>query len=124
MSTGAPASPFLLLLQSGDPARLAEAAAMAAAAVSLGTDVTIVWLSGAVEALVSGDLDAEADEPGSAAHLLAEARATGRLRLLACSAAMAKSRTSPERLREKVDEIVGWPTVVSLIRASGRSFVW
>jgi predicted peroxiredoxin len=120
-----PAAPrWVLLLQSGDAGRLAEAAAMAAAAVSLGTDVTLVWLSGAVEALVSGRLEEEAGEPGSAAHLLAEARDTGRLRSLACSAAMVKNRTSPDRLREKVDEIVGWPTVMSLIRASERSFVW
>jgi predicted peroxiredoxin len=123
--SGETAAPrFLLLLESGDPRRLAEAAAMAAAAVSLGTDVTLVWLSGALEALVSGRLEAEAGEPGSAAHLLAEARETGRLRSLACSAAMVKNRISPERLREKVDEIVGWPTVISLLRAAERSFVW
>ena len=123
--SGQTAAPrFLLLLESGDPGRLAEAAAMAAAAVSLGTDVTLVWLSGAVEALVSGRLEAEAGEPGSAARLFAEARETGRLRSLACSAAMVKNRTSAQRLREKVDEIVGWPTVVSLLRAAEKSFVW
>ena len=124
MSGGAAASRWVLLLQSGDTGRLAEAAAMAAGAVSLGTDVTLVWLSGALEALVSGRLETEAGEPGSAAHLLTGARETGRVRFLACSAAMAKSRTPPERLREKVDEIVGWPTIISLIRASERSFVW
>jgi predicted peroxiredoxin len=124
MSGEAPARRWVLLLQSGDSGRLAEAAAMAAAAVSLGTDVTLVWLSGAVDLLVSGRLEAESGEPGSAAHLFAEARETGRVRLLACSAAMVKSRTPPERLRERVDEIVGWPTVISLIRSSERSFLW
>jgi len=124
MSGSAAAPRRVLLLQSGEAAGLAEAAAMAATAVSLGTDVTLVWLSGAMEALMSGRLEAEAGDPGSAGHLFAEARETGRVRFLACSAAMVKSRTPPERLREKVDEIVGWPTVVSLVRASEQSFVW
>jgi hypothetical protein len=37
---------------------------------------------------------------------------------------MVGSGFSPERVREMVDEIVGWPTVVSLLRASEKSFVW
>ena len=115
---------FVLLLQTGDPDRLAEAAAMAASAVTLGTDVTLVWLSGAAEALSSGRLEAEADEPGSAGNLLAEARESGRLRSLACSAALARNRRSQESLRDKVDEIVGWPTVVGLLKAAEKSFVW
>jgi peroxiredoxin family protein len=114
---------WVLVLESGDPDRLAEAAAMAASAASLGTDVTVVWLAGALRALLSGFLEAK-QEPASAARLLAEARDTGRVRLLACSAAMVRCGASPERVRENVDEIVGWPTVVSLLRSAERSFVW
>jgi hypothetical protein len=50
---------WVLLLESDDAGRLSEAAAMAASAASLGTDITLVWLSGALEALVSGRLDGE-----------------------------------------------------------------
>lgn len=97
---------------------------MTAAAVSLGIDVTLVWLSEALDALVSGRLEDAADDPGGAARLFAEAREAGMVRFLACSAAMVHSRVPPERVREKVDEIVGWPTVISAIRAAERSFVW
>lgn len=120
--TGEAGPGWVLLLTSGDPRRLADAAAMSAAAASLGGEVTVVWLSEALDALVSGRL--ESDEPGSAPALFAEAAETGRLRRLACSAAMVRSRVPAEKLREIVDEIVGWPTVISLIRASERSFVW
>jgi predicted peroxiredoxin len=124
MSAGAAAPRWVLLLASGEPARLSEAAAMTAAAASLGIDVTLVWLSDALDSLITGRLEAAAQEPGSAARLFAEAREAGKVRSFACSAAMVKSRVSPERVREKVDEIVGWPTVISAIRAAERSFVW
>ncbi|HEV2064189.1 MAG TPA: DsrE family protein [Thermoanaerobaculia bacterium] len=124
MSGGGAAPRWVLLLASGEPARLREAAAMTAAAVSLGIDVTLVWLSDALDSLVSGRLEAAADEPGGAARLFAEAREAGGVRSFACSAAMVRSRVPPERVREKVDEIVGWPTVISAIRAAERSFVW
>ena len=124
MSAGAPAPRWVLLLASGEPARLSEAAAMTASAASLGIDVTLVWLSDALDALVSGRLEAEAEEPGSAARLFAEAREAGRVRSFACSAAMVRSGVSPSRAREMVDEIVGWPTVISAIKTAERSFVW
>jgi predicted peroxiredoxin len=121
---GAQAPRWVLLLASGEPARLSEAAAMTAGAVSLGIDVTLVWLSDALDSLLSGRLEAASDEPGSTARLFAEAREAGRVRSFACSAAMVRSRVDPSRVREKVDEIVGWPTVISAIRAAERSFVW
>jgi predicted peroxiredoxin len=124
MSAGAPAPRWVLLLASGEPARLSEAAAMTASAVSLGIDVTLVWLSDALDSLVSGRLEAAAEEPGSAARLFAEAREAGRVRSFACSAAMVRSKVSPSRVREMVDEIVGWPTVISAIKTAERSFVW
>lgn len=124
MTVGTGGSRWVLLLESNDPGRLSEAAAMAAAASSLGTDVTLVWLAGSLKALVSGRLDADSDEPGSAARLFAEARDTGRVQMLACSAAMVESGASPEALRTNVDDIVGWPTIVSLLRSAERTFVW
>jgi peroxiredoxin family protein len=56
--------------------------------------------------------------------LLREARETGRVRLLACSASMVMRKLSADAVRAQVDDLVGWPTAVSLIRSAERSFVW
>ncbi len=124
MSGGGAAPRWVLLLATGEPARLSEAAAMTAAAASLGIEVTLVWLSEALDALLSGRLEAAGGESRGAARLFAEAREAGTIRSFACSAAMVASPFPPERVREKVDAIVGWPTVISAIRAAERSFVW
>ncbi len=114
---------WVLLLQRGSEDVLSEAAAMTAAASSLGLEVVLVWFDGALEALVSGRLDADSDER-SAGCLFRQARETGRVRYLACSASMVSSRFGPEKVREKVDDIVGWPTAIHLIRSAEKSFVW
>jgi predicted peroxiredoxin len=97
---------------------------MAAAATSLGISVTLVWFDAALEALVSGRLEEANARPASPADLLRSARETGRLRALACSASAVDRRTGIERVRGVVDEIVGWPTVISLMRSASRAFVW
>lgn len=115
---------WVLLLQRADEDTLYEAAAMAASAISLGLQVTLIWFDAALAALVSGRLD-EADSEGrDPGRLLSEARESGRLRSLACSASLARAGASAEEVRRRVDEIVGWPTAISLIRAAERSFVW
>jgi predicted peroxiredoxin len=124
-SNGGPRGPsWVLLLQRGAPDVLYEAAAMTAAAVSLGIDVTLIWFDAALEALVSGRLAEEELEPATAGGLFAQARETGRVRMLACSASLAATRLTPEAARPHVDDLVGWPTAISLIRAAERSFVW
>ena len=124
-SPAVPPRPFwVLLLQRGAEDVLYEAAAMTAAAVSLGIDVTLIWFDGALEALVSGRLGEDGEDPGSAGRLLAEARETGRVRSLACSASVVGRRLDREALGRRVDEIVGWPTAIALIRAAEKSFVW
>jgi predicted peroxiredoxin len=120
---------WVLLLQRGAPDVLYEAAAMTAAAVSLGLDVTLVWFDAALQALVDGSLDGEDGtlEPGTAGgagRLLDEARRAGRVRYLACSASMVAGRAGADAVRARVDDIVGWPTAIALIRAAERSFVW
>ena len=97
---------------------------MTAAAVSLGIAVTLIWFDAALEALVSGRLEESAPEPLSAGRLLREAREAGTVRYLACSASAVASRFRAEKTRESVDDIVGWPTAISLIRAAERSFIW
>lgn len=124
MTGGPGGSRWVILLETADARRLEEAAAMAASAASLGEEVTVVWLSNAAEALLSGRLADQSQGPRSAARLFAEARETGRVRFLACSAAIGRSGVSAPGLRENVDEIVGWPTLVSVIRAAERAFVW
>jgi len=122
---GPPERPFwVLLLQRGAEDVLYEAAAMTAAAVSLGIDVTLIWFDAALEALVSGRLAEDDQDPSSAGRLFAEAKETGRVRHLACSASVVGRRLDREALGRLVDEIVGWPTAIALIRAAEKSFVW
>lgn len=115
---------WVLLLQRGAEDVLYEAAAMTAAAVSLGIDVTLIWFDAALEALVSGALAEEDGDAASPGRLLSEARETGRVRYLACSASVVSRRLDREALDRSVDGIVGWPTAIGLIRAAERSFIW
>ena len=129
MTAGEPAGTaarprWVLLVRDGSEANLSDAAAMTAAAVSLGVDVTVVWFGAALAALAAGQLDARAEEEESAGRLLREARRGGRVRYLACSASAVRTADGVAAVRSKVDEIVGWPTAVSLIRAAERAFVW
>jgi predicted peroxiredoxin len=122
----------VLLLQRGSEDVLYEAAAMTASAVSLGLDVTLVWFDHALAALASGSLDAasETADPGrpgtfaSAGRLLREARDAGRVRFLACSASALAGSGGIEGVRRRVDDVVGWPTAVALIRSAEHAFVW
>ena len=115
---------WVLLLQRDAPDVLYEAAAMTAAAVSLGVDVTLVWFDKALDLLASGQLHEDASGLGRVARLFAEARETGRVRMLACSASMVGGTETPDAVRQHVDGIIGWPTTISLIRRAERSFVW
>lgn len=117
-----PRESWVVLLHRDEERGLYEAAAMAAAASSLDVSVTLVWFDAALDLLVSGRLE-ESGEEGGIAGLLAGARETGRVRFLACSASAVRSG-SVGAVRGKVDEIVGWPTVVGLIRAANKAFVW
>ena len=124
-SSGGLEGPFwVLLVQRDAPDVLYEAAAMTAAAVSLGVDVTLVWFDRALDLLAAGRLEEEAAEVASAGRLFAEARETGRVRMLACSASMVGGKEPPEAVRQRVDAIVGWPTTISLIRRAERAFIW
>jgi peroxiredoxin family protein len=114
---------WVVLLHRDEAGGLYEAAAMTAAASSLDVSVTLVWFDAALAALVSGKLEDSEDGAG-AAELLAGARETGRVRFLACSASAVRSEEGIGAVRDRVDDIVGWPTVVGLIRAASKAFVW
>ncbi len=120
---------WVLLLQRGTPDVLYEAAAMTAAAVSLGLEVTLVWFDAALDELSAGSLDEgePSAEPGTfeaAGRLLSEARESGHVRMLGCSASAIAGRGGLDAARARVDDVVGWPTAISLIRAAEHSFVW
>jgi predicted peroxiredoxin len=122
-TTGVPRESWVILLHRAEPRSLREAAAMAASAASLDVSVTLVWFATALDLLVSGEIG-DSEEEETAAGLFASARGTGRVRYLACSASAVDSEGGVEAVRRKVDEIVGWPTVVGLIRAASKAFVW
>jgi predicted peroxiredoxin len=115
---------WIVLLQRGEDDPLYEAAAMAASATSLGIAVTVVWFDGALEALLSGRLDEPGERGTSPAALFRAAKETGRLRSLACSASAVNATEGIETVRAVVDEIVGWPTVISLMRSANKALVW
>lgn len=121
--TAAAGESWLVLLHRAEAATLYEAAAMTASATSMGISVTLVWFDAALEALVSGALGEIGDE-STAAALFESARGTGLLRSLACSASAVNRSGGVAAAREVVDDVVGWPTVISLIRGATRSFVW
>lgn len=121
--TDTPRESWVVLVHRTEDESLYESAAMAAAATSLGIAVTLVWFDAALDSLVSGSLGEVRDE-STAAALLASARATGLLRSLACSASAVNRAGGVEAARRVVDDLVGWPTVISLIRGASRSFVW
>ncbi len=121
--TDAPRESWLILLHRAEEGTLYESAAMAASATSLGIAVTVVWFDAALDALVTGALG-ETEDESTAAALLASARATGLLRSLACSASAVNRSGGVAAARRAVDDVVGWPTVISLIRAANKAFVW
>ena len=125
----APGPHWVLLLQRGSEDVLYEAAAMTGAAVSLGLDVTLVWFDHALAALAAGRLDGDdaSDLPGTfgaAGRLFREAREAGHVRFLACSASALAGAGGVEAARRRVDDVVGWPTAIALIRSAEHAFVW
>jgi len=87
-------------------------------------EVFLVWLGEGLASLAGGRLDDPGPSGASAASLFAEARDTGLLRHLACSAAAVDTPGGLETVRRRVDDVVGWPTVVSLMREAEKTLVW
>lgn len=124
---------LVLLCHNGGWDRLYQALSAAAAAGAAGRPVTLVFYLGALDRLMQGDLDrVELDppQPGREAvlaeraeslrlpllsALLATARRTGRVKVLACSASMALGGHEVEAHPGAIDEVVGWPTVLRLM---------
>lgn len=116
---------LLLLRHDGGWERDYQAASCAASAVSQEIDVDVVLFFGALRRWVLEDSD-RFDDAGREALALAigsrpvssiwaDARSTGRLRLFACSASIALEELDVEQVSPRVDQILGWPTVIRLM---------
>ncbi len=98
----------------------------------------MVFFFGALDALVRGEWDrrpeagwvysgeelaqrVEDSGVSPPSELIAAARRSGRCKLLACSASMALIGASSEDLRELVDELVGWPTIVQMMQSGAQT---
>ena len=117
-----------IFLHAGEYDRMHEALSVAAAAASSGRGVDVYFTWFALERLLAGALDAPGpDDFGdrddlresfaekgfpSLRQLLDSARATGNVRLVACTGSLAIIGSNLERAREKVDELVGWGTIL------------
>jgi len=132
---------LLLLCHSGRWDRLYQAFAAAASASAVGQEVVLVFYFQALSKLVEHRLDefsppaADAEESELAerafdagttppSELLAQARESDRTRVLACSASVKLEGLEQSEVARLVDEIVGWPTVTSLMsRASNVLYI-
>ena len=116
---------LLLLCERGGFAPLHQAASAAASALAMGQRVDLVLFHGALGRYLDGQVDRidpgqpyadsyrDAVESGRVipvSGVLAAAREAG-LGLHACSASVALLGRTPAEVLERVDEVVGWPTI-------------
>jgi peroxiredoxin family protein len=101
---------------------------IAASGVALGRRVDVFLFWWALERLVTDRLDEPDFGPGregavdrfesrrmpTLRQLLAHLRESGQCTLYACSASVATLDITADRLREKVDQIVGWSTILTV----------
>ena len=124
---------LVLLCHSGEWDRLYQAFSAAAAAAAAGRPVTLVLYFGALQRVAANALDDAGSTPEASAQerawavraqevgtpdlsaLLRAGRETGRVRVLACSASVALGGHDFQSLEGKVDEVVGWPTVLRIM---------
>jgi peroxiredoxin family protein len=132
---------LLVLCHHGDFEHWLQATSAAAAAASAGWRVDLVFYFDALARLLGDDLDqvdsaprrwsadparrVEDCEVMPPSALLAAARSAGSTRVFACSASLRLLEGADEakegRAAERVDEVVGWPTVLELIWAADRT---
>jgi peroxiredoxin family protein len=124
------------LCHSGRWDRLYQAFAAAASASAVGQEVILVFYFQALAKLVEHRLDEFPSPPADGegarlaerayeagttppSELLAQVRKSEKTRILACSASVKLEGLEQSEVAQLVDEIVGWPTVTSLMsRAS------
>jgi len=120
-----------IFLSSAEYDRVHQGLSIAAAGAASGRPVDLFLSWWALDRFVRDDLDAPHFGPGRDAvaedftergfptlrQLLGAARATGRVKLFACSGSLAMLGQTPKVLEGLVDELVGWATILD--RTSG-----
>jgi len=115
-----------IFLQSGDYDRVHQGFSIAVTAATTGRQVEVFLFWWALERLLRDDLDAPDFGPGreemaeefvergfpTIRQLLEAARASGRVRIFACTGSMAILGFTPPAVQDKVDELVGWSTIL------------
>lgn len=119
-------APIALFLQSDSYEMLHQALSIAASGAAAGRRVEVFLSWWALDRLLRDDLDGPDFGPGREAiteafeergfptlrQLLAHARATGLVRLTACSGSLALLGRTTRDLEGKVDEIAGWAAIL------------
>jgi peroxiredoxin family protein len=125
--------PIAVFLHSGDYDRVHQGLSIAAAGGAAGRPVAVYFFWWALERLLRDDLDAPAFLAGAAPdcrtedvaeafveagfpslrRLLEAARATGNVRVYACSGSLAILGRHAGAVEGKVDELVGWTTILA-----------
>lgn len=120
------ATKVAIFLHSGDYDRVHQGLSIAASAVAVGRPAELYFFWWALERLVADKLDDPEFGPGredaedrferrrmpTLRQLLTHLRESGLCTLYACSGSMAATDVTPEQLAEKVDQLVGWTTIL------------
>jgi peroxiredoxin family protein len=126
MATGDKACDLAVFLHSGDYDRVHQGLSIAATAAAEGRRPAVFFFWWALERLVRGDLDAPqfaADAVNDAFErrhiptlraLLAHVRESGQCRFYACTGSMVILDLLPPSVSSRVDELVGWSTILEL----------
>ncbi len=112
-----------VFLHSGAYDAVHQGLSIAASATSLGQEAELYFFWWALERLVKGPLDApdlredvadEMERRGvpTLRQLLEVVRGSGKAKLFACSGSMASMGLTPAQVEGKVDQVVGWTTIL------------
>ncbi len=115
--------PVTVFFNSGAYDAVHQGLAIAASATSLGREAELYFFWWALERLIKGPLGApdlredvadQMEKRGvpTLAELLEVVRASGKAKLFACSGSMAAMGISPSQVEGKVDQVVGWTTIL------------
>jgi peroxiredoxin family protein len=115
-----------VFLHSGDYDRVHQGLSIAVSAAAAGRETDVFFFWWALDRLVRDDLDAPDFGPGreelaeefaergfpTIRQLLEAAKESGKVRLFACSGSLAILGKTAQAVQGKVDDLVGWATIL------------
>ena len=121
-----PEDRLAIFLHSGDYDRVHQGLSIAAAGAASGREVDVFFFWWALDRLIRDDLDQASFGPERAElaeeftdrgfptlrQLLEAGRSTGNLKLYACSGSLAIIGRNAGAVQGKVDELIGWSTIL------------